>query len=107
MREIDEERWIAQGRARDAAKAFREEIDTLELVLSDYRRRLQFAGRRLWGFIQDPVVGQYFDVPQFAALSRDLPKLSEADEFLRRSREFTEAVLHLKAVEARNVGSPP
>ena len=50
----DEERYIAQGKARDAAKKLKAEIATLQAFFHDYADKLESAKGTLTRFISEP-----------------------------------------------------
>jgi len=96
----DEERYIAQGRARDAAKKLRAEIATLRTSLDEYSQSLTDTKGALDLFLADPSKkapdGRIF-IDNLNRLQRDLCSAG----FFEMTAEFMEKTRKLHELEAQ------
>ncbi len=94
----DEERYIAQGRARDAAKKLRAEIATLRTSLDEYSELLANTKGALAHFLSDPSTkgadGRIF-IDHLNAFQRDLCSAG----FFEITAEFMEKTRKLRDLE--------
>jgi hypothetical protein len=94
----DEERYIAQGRARDAAKKLRAEIATLRTSLDEYGQLLTDTKGALDHFLADPSRkahdGRIF-IDYLNRIQRDLCSAG----FFEMTAEFMEKTRKLRDLE--------
>ncbi len=94
----DEERYIAQGRARDAAKKLQSEIATLRVIFENYIEMLKGIEFALKSFLAEPTGKAPTGRPWVDLLNADQRKMAETSLFYYTG-EFIEKSLKLQELE--------
>lgn len=94
----DEERYIAQGRARDAAKKLRADVATLRSWFEEYAQNLMDMHHVLGHWLQNPHEMAPDRSPTVDHLNRWQRKLNDPG-FFEKTCELMDATKKLKAAE--------
>jgi hypothetical protein len=94
----DEERYIAQGRARDAAKKLKGEIATLRTFFDEYKEQLRDTGGCIDRFLEAPSSRAANDRLLIDYLNWLQRKLCEGG-FFENTAEFMEKTRKLRELE--------
>ena len=94
----DEERYIAQGRAHDAAKKLRSEIATLRTWFEEYSQSLVSMEHVLAHFLSDPREKAADGQPTVDHLNRLQREISKPG-FFDKTSEFIDASMKLRNLE--------
>jgi hypothetical protein len=94
----DEERYIAQGRARDAAKKLRADVATLRSWFEEYAQTLMDMHHALSHWMREPQEMAADRAPMVDHVNRLQRKLSEPG-FFEKCCELMDATRKLKAAE--------
>jgi hypothetical protein len=94
----DEERYVTQGRARDAAKKLRVEVATLRTWFEEYSQKLLGMEHAMIHFLNDPRVKSGDGQPTVDHLNRYQRQLSEPG-FFEKTCEYIDATAQLRKLE--------